>query len=104
MYLPEKLQEQNYVTWNHTVKGLMRVWEIANKLGLERRLEERLRRDTSCALAEKVAAIGNDPRRLADLFRNCVRPVTAAELRVHREPIFGVVVIRDEAQIGEKVA
>lgn len=61
MYLPEKLQEMNYSTWNHTVKGLMRVWEIANKLGLDRYLNERLRSDEGCALAERVAEIGNDP-------------------------------------------
>ena len=104
MYLPEELQEQNYVTWNHTVKGLMRVWEIANKLGLEQRLEDRLRSDEGCALAERAAEIGNDPRRLADLYRGCVKAISEAELRARREQNYAVIIIKDELALSEKAA
>ncbi|HZP82251.1 MAG TPA: hypothetical protein VFB21_11485 [Chthonomonadaceae bacterium] len=59
MYLPTKWQEMSYPDWNHRVKGLMAVWELAFLLGLEDRLEENLCRDTTGALAERCVQLGH---------------------------------------------
>jgi hypothetical protein len=100
MYLPEQLQEQSFMTWNHTVKGLMRVWEIANKFGMGERLEERLRDDPSCELARLTAEIGNDPRRLADMYREFVSAARLEESLARTAPLYGVVTIRDDEFAG----
>ena len=104
MYLPEQLQEQSFMTWNHTVKGLMRVWEIANKLGLERALEARLADDVDCSVVLRIAEVGNDPRRLAQMYRDCVAATRTEEDNSSREPLYGVIVINEEYRRGTRVA
>jgi hypothetical protein len=69
MYLPEQLQQQTYMNWNHTVKGLMRVWEIARVFGVEADLEERLHDDTDGSIARRLGEIGNDPQLVDNLFQ-----------------------------------
>jgi len=74
MFLPEQLQQQTYMNWNHTVKGLMRVWEMARVFGLEADLEQRLLDDQDGAFALRLGEIGNEPQLVEDLLRQCLQP------------------------------
>jgi len=74
MFLPEQLQQQTYMNWNHTVKGLMRVWEMARVFGLEADLEQRLLDDQDGAFALRLGEIGNEPQLVEDLLRQYLQP------------------------------
>lgn len=68
MRLPERLQQRSFTEWNHLVRGLVEVWEIARRLELERELEEQLAMDEGCDLAERLGRLGNDWARAASAF------------------------------------
>jgi len=72
MYLPDKLQDQSFVEWNHVVKGLVRVWEMARLMGQEAALEARLLCDSEARLAQMLGALGNDPARMEAAFQRCL--------------------------------
>src|SRR6476469_10929896 len=73
MYLPDQLQNQSFVKWNYTVKGLMRVWTIARKFQLDCVLDQGLRNDETGLLAQRLGELGNNPNLLAEMFRRCSR-------------------------------
>lgn len=81
MYLPEKFQDRSYVEWNHLVRGIVVIWEMAQMLGLDRYLEERLRAEDGHLVAERLGRLGNDHSLLARLFRNGYRELAQSDDR-----------------------
>ncbi|HLK60232.1 MAG TPA: hypothetical protein VKU00_26960 [Chthonomonadaceae bacterium] len=107
MYLPESLQEQSFVTWNHIVKGLVQVWEMARLMGLEARLEARLLCDRDAALARRLGELGNDPVRMANVLRHCLEMLSVEETThmlcvAASRPIEGPVASEDRREADEE--
>jgi len=69
MYLPTVLQEKGLREWSSLIEGMMEVWSIAERMGLEKQLERLLRNDHEGALAELLGKIGNDCLLLARALR-----------------------------------
>lgn len=80
MYLPEALQQRRFTEWNHLVRGLMEVWELARMAGLEEDLEACLRRDHDGSLAELLGKIGNECVSLAAVLSAGIRARESADL------------------------
>jgi len=57
--LSETLTHRSFAEWNYLVRGLMVLWEIANRLEIEDRLEEMLAGDCDGALSELLGLVGN---------------------------------------------
>jgi len=69
MRLPDQLQQRSFTEWNHIVRGLMEVWELAQLLGVEPYLEEQLAADEDGRLSDLLGKLGNDCWTLADALR-----------------------------------
>jgi hypothetical protein len=60
MRLPDELQHRTFTEWNHIVRGLIEVWELARFLGIETCLEEQIAADDDCSLTDLLGRLGND--------------------------------------------
>jgi len=58
MQLPDGLENRRFGEWNCLVRGLMEVWELAKRQGVERQLEEHLIADQSGMLTELLGRLG----------------------------------------------
>ena len=77
MHLPDEMKRMRYVEWNHAVKGLMEVWELARLLGLEESLESQLRSDDG-TLALQLGDIGNEFLNAGNVVRRSAVAITLA--------------------------
>lgn len=69
MRLPDQLQHRSFTEWNHVVRGIMEMWELANLLGMESYLEDQLAHDEECRFADFLGKAGNDCLTLAAALR-----------------------------------
>jgi hypothetical protein len=58
MKLPDGLENRRFSEWNYLVCGLMEVWELARRHGVERQLEDRLLQDETGMLTELLGRLG----------------------------------------------
>jgi hypothetical protein len=77
MHLPETMRHMRYTEWNHAVKGLVEVWELARLLGLERSLEAQLANDDG-TLALHLGKLGNEFLHVGALMRRSAVALTLA--------------------------
>lgn len=69
MELPSDFHAQRFTDWNHTVRGLVEIFDLARMMGVENDLEYYLNHDRDGELTELLARIGNDCATLAQLLR-----------------------------------
>jgi hypothetical protein len=71
------MKHMRYMEWNHAVKGLMEVWELARLLGLEKSLESQLESDDG-TLARELGRMGNEFLSVGSLMRRSAVALTLA--------------------------
>jgi hypothetical protein len=77
MHLPEPMKQMRYAEWNHVVKGIVEVWELARLLGLEKSLEAQLQCDDG-TLAQELGEMGNEFLNASHVMRRSAVAVTLA--------------------------
>jgi len=58
MYIPERLKQLPLAEWNHLVRGIVEVWDLAETMGVQECLDRHLRQDSDGRLAELLGCLG----------------------------------------------
>src|SRR5512138_3853779 len=75
MQLPETMQHMRFAEWNHVVKGLVEVWELARVLGMEGSLEAILAKDDG-TVARQLGSVGHELLAAESLMRRSALAMT----------------------------
>jgi hypothetical protein len=58
MYIPERLRQLPLAEWNHLVRGIVEVWNLAETMGVQECLDQHLRQDKDGQLTRLLGCLG----------------------------------------------